>query len=167
MGTTVTTSLVTMPDIVFAVGSFYANSEVARFHGNATTNGYLQLTSGNSSISTATGALRVTGGVGVTGNVNAGAFYSNGYYWAANGASILTGLSSGGGGGGSGTSGAYYSGITNYSSSPVTDLGAGESYVYSAAIPYFDSFGQTVSVYTSDWNELETALNTLDLGTLP
>ena len=153
-------------DIVIGVGSFFANSEVARFHGNATTNGYLQLTSGNTSTSTTTGALRVTGGVGVTGSVWSGAVYTNGYYWAANGASILTGLSSGGGGG-SGTSGAYYSGITNYAGSPITDLGSGETYVFSAGIPYSDPFGQTVSTYTSDWNELETALNTLDLGTLP
>jgi hypothetical protein len=32
-------------DIVFSVGSFFANAEVARFHGNATTNGYLSMSS--------------------------------------------------------------------------------------------------------------------------
>lgn len=129
-------------------------------------NGAIIASTGIASTTTGTGALIVTGGASLSGNVYAGAYYSNGYYWAANGASILTGLS-GGGGGGSGTSGAYYSGYTNFSGSPITDLGASESYVFSAGVPYSDSFGQTLSTYTSDWNELETALNTLDLGTLP
>ena len=141
------------------------NSNVSGTFGNVQF-GSLLLSNTTVSSNTTSGALLVAGGAGVQGNVYAGAYYSNGFYWAANGASILTGLSSGGGGG-SGTSGAYYSGITNYAGSPVTDLGNGETYVFSAGIPYSDSFGQTLSTYTSDWNELETALNTLDLGTLP
>lgn len=46
--------------------------------------------SGAVSVSTTTGAIQVTrgGGIGVTGNVNAGAFYSDNYFYA-NGASII------------------------------------------------------------------------------
>jgi hypothetical protein len=129
--------------------------------------GSLTLSNTTTSTSTSTGALYVAGGAGIAGNVNAGAYYSNAYYWAANGQNILTGLSSGGGGGGgSGTSGAYFSGVTNYASSPVTDLGNGETYVFSTGTALSDPFGQTVSLYTSDWNELETGLSTLDLGVL-
>ena len=141
------------------------NSNVSGTFGNVQF-GSLLLSNTTVSANTTSGALVVAGGVGVSGSINATAYYSNAYYWAANGVSILTGLS-GGGGGGSSTSGAYYSGYTNFSGSPITDLGASESYVFSAGIPYSDSFGQTLSTYTSDWNELETALNTLDLGTLP
>jgi hypothetical protein len=58
-------------DIVIGVGSFAASAEVARFHGNATTSGYLVLAQGTAATSSATGALRVTGGVGVTGAIYA------------------------------------------------------------------------------------------------
>jgi hypothetical protein len=56
-------------DIMFATGSFFANAEVARFHGNASTSGYFALEQGTNATSATTGALRVKGGVGVTGNV--------------------------------------------------------------------------------------------------
>ena len=69
-----------------------------------------------------------------------------------------------GGGSGTGTAGAYYSGVVNFTGSPITDFGAGETYVFSGGSAYFDAFGQTTSPYTSDWNELETTLSTLDLG---
>lgn len=59
-------------DITFSVGSFYANAEVARFHGNASTGGTLSLKQGTASSSTTTGALTVAGGVGVTGAVYVG-----------------------------------------------------------------------------------------------
>ena len=59
-------------DIVIAIGSYADSAEVARFHGNATTSGYLQLTHGTAASSTTTGALRVTGGVGITGSVYLG-----------------------------------------------------------------------------------------------
>jgi hypothetical protein len=85
----------TYNDIVFATGSFAANAEVARFHGNATTAGYLQITTGTTSTSTATGALRISGGIGITGNVYSDKlFVTNGIYWAGNNNVI----SSGGGG---------------------------------------------------------------------
>jgi fibronectin-binding autotransporter adhesin len=67
----------TYNDIVIATGSFAANAEVARFHGNATTGGYFQLTQGTAATSTSTGALRVTGGAGITGNLYAGGVYTN------------------------------------------------------------------------------------------
>jgi Putative Ig domain/IPT/TIG domain len=53
-------------------------------------NGNIIANSGAVSISTTTGAIQVTrgGGVGVTGNVNAGAFYSNNYFYA-NGQPII------------------------------------------------------------------------------
>jgi hypothetical protein len=56
----------TYNDIVIGVGSFDESSEVARFHGNATTSGYFALTQGTGATTTTTGALRVTGGVGVS-----------------------------------------------------------------------------------------------------
>jgi hypothetical protein len=59
-------------DIVIGVGSFYANSEVARFHGNTSNSGYLNLEYTTTASSTSTGALRVQGGVGVAGNIYAG-----------------------------------------------------------------------------------------------
>ena len=59
-------------DVAISVGSFFANAEVARFHGNATTSGYLALKQGTASTSTTTGALVVTGGVGISGALNVG-----------------------------------------------------------------------------------------------
>ena len=67
----------TYGDIVFATGSFAANAEVARFHGNASTSGYLQITTGTAASSTTTGALRVTGGMGVSGSIYTGGIYTN------------------------------------------------------------------------------------------
>ena len=43
------------------------------------------------SVSNVTGALQVTGGAGIQGNVYAGNVYTGGLYWAANGAVISTG----------------------------------------------------------------------------
>ena len=72
-------------DIVIGVGSFYANSEVARFHGNTTNSGYLNLQyTTNSTPASNTGALRVQGGASVASNVYVG------------GASILNGSQSAG-----------------------------------------------------------------------
>ena len=53
-------------------------------------NGNIIANSGARSTSTTTGAIQVTrnGGIGVTGNVNAGAFYSNNYFYA-NGQPII------------------------------------------------------------------------------
>ncbi len=65
-------------DIVVGVGSFYANSEVARFRGNASTGGYLQLSHGTAATSTSTGALRVAGGAGITGSMYAGSVFDSG-----------------------------------------------------------------------------------------
>jgi hypothetical protein len=61
----------TYNDIVIGVGSFDESAEVARFHGNTSNGGYLQLTQGTAASSTSTGALRVNGGVGVTGDLYA------------------------------------------------------------------------------------------------
>jgi hypothetical protein len=62
----------TYNDIVIGVGSFDTSAEVARFHGNTSNGGYFALTQGTAASSTATGALRVTGGVGVSGDLYAG-----------------------------------------------------------------------------------------------
>ena len=60
-------------DIVIGVGSFYANAEVARFHGNTSNNGYLTLDyTTNSSPANSTGALRVAGGASFSSNVYVG-----------------------------------------------------------------------------------------------
>ena len=58
-------------DIVFGVG-FQANAEVARFHGNISTSGNLWLQYTTDSSSATSGALRVSGGVGVGSNLYVG-----------------------------------------------------------------------------------------------
>jgi len=56
----------------------------------------LVLTSPNVSISTTSGALIVTGGAGIGGNLHADRYYThNGLYWANNNESILNGLTYG------------------------------------------------------------------------
>jgi hypothetical protein len=79
----------TFGDIVIATNSFFANAEVARFHGNANNGGYLALKQGTAATSTLTGALRVTGGAGVTGSVYAGSVYTDSYNFA-NGSPFTT-----------------------------------------------------------------------------
>ena len=71
-------------DIVIGVGSFAAASEVARFHGNISTSGYLNLAYTTAATSSTTGAIRVAGGVGVAGALyNGGVHVSTGNVVAA------------------------------------------------------------------------------------
>jgi filamentous hemagglutinin len=88
-------------DVVVAVGSFYSNAEVARFHGNATTSGYFALKQGTAATSTTTGALQVLGGAGITGNLWAGNVLATGFFYANGTAFVGGGGGSGGGGSGS------------------------------------------------------------------
>jgi len=56
-------------DVVVGVGSFYANSEVARFHGNASTSGTFVLKLPTNAVPAAnTGAFQVWGGESISGN---------------------------------------------------------------------------------------------------
>lgn len=64
-----TSELGTTKDIVLGVGGFSASSEVARFHGNVSTNGSFAVKYSTPSTNTTTGALVVTGGVGIGGDV--------------------------------------------------------------------------------------------------
>jgi filamentous hemagglutinin len=108
-------------DVVVAVGSFYSNAEVARFHGNATTSGYFALKQGTAATSTTTGALQVLGGAGITGNLWAGNVLATGFFYA-NGTAFV-----GGGGGTSFTGGQVTSGI--YANGNLTlDLGTASAY---------------------------------------
>ena len=60
-------------DIVIGVGSFYSNSEVARFHGNASTSGTFSIKlPTNASPAANTGALQVWGGASFGGNMYVG-----------------------------------------------------------------------------------------------
>ena len=60
-------------DIVIGVGSFYSNSEVARFHGNASTSGTFSIKlPTNASPAANTGALQVWGGASFGSNVYVG-----------------------------------------------------------------------------------------------
>jgi hypothetical protein len=59
-------------NIVFATGGFSDSQEVARFVGDSSNGGFFELTQGTEASSTSTGALRVTGGAGITGNLYAG-----------------------------------------------------------------------------------------------
>lgn len=61
-----TSELGSYNDVLISVGSFYANAEVARFHGNATTDGYMTISTGTNATDTTNGALRVVGGMSVT-----------------------------------------------------------------------------------------------------
>jgi hypothetical protein len=81
----------TYNDIVIATGSFFANAEVARFHGNVSSDGKLGISYTTNSTSTTTGAVTIAGGLGVAGNVYAGEIYTSGLRWASNSAVIQTG----------------------------------------------------------------------------
>jgi hypothetical protein len=59
---------------------------------------------GSTSISNTTGALVVTGGLGVSGNVYSANIYTNGVYYASNGLPFV----SGSGGGGASANGTIY-----------------------------------------------------------
>lgn len=60
-------------DIIVGVGGFYTNAEVARFHGNTSNSGYLNLAyTTNASPAANTGALRVQGGASFASNVYVG-----------------------------------------------------------------------------------------------
>jgi hypothetical protein len=67
-------------DVVIGVGAFHANAEVARFHGNTSNSGYLNLAyTTNASPAANTGALRVQGGASFASNVyHGGATILNG-----------------------------------------------------------------------------------------
>ena len=152
----------TFNDIVIASGSFYSNAEVARFHGNATTSGYFQVTTGTAATSTATGAVRVAGGVGITGSLYAGGVYTNSLNFAngspftsttlANTLEITANITSGANAGLSLTT---------------TGVTAG-TYGSASAIPSFavDSKGRITSVTT---NAVSTTINlagTTGIGTV-
>ena len=77
---------------------------------NVVTTDTANITSNTTSTSTTTGALKVAGGVGVTGNVYAGAVYTDSYFYA-NG-SVLSG-----GVGYTGSTGSGYTGSRGYSGS--------------------------------------------------
>jgi len=62
----------TYNDIVIATGGFLDSQEVARFHGDASNGGYFALKQGTAASSTTTGALRVDGGAGITGDLYTG-----------------------------------------------------------------------------------------------
>jgi hypothetical protein len=67
-------------DIVIGTGSFFANAEVARFHGNTSTSGTFTLKLPTNAVPAAnTGAFQVWGGASITGNVyHGGATIMNG-----------------------------------------------------------------------------------------
>jgi hypothetical protein len=73
-------------DIVLGVGSFYANSEVARFHGNTSNSGTFTLKLPTNNNNTAnTGAFQVWGGESISGNSYiGGAMIINGSQTAGN-----------------------------------------------------------------------------------
>ena len=67
-------------DVTISVGSFFANAEVARFHGNTNTSGTLTVKLPTNNTMTAnTGALQLWGGASISGNVyHGGAALFNG-----------------------------------------------------------------------------------------
>jgi hypothetical protein len=78
-------------------GTMGYTGSVGTFSG--TTSSAIVTTNSTASTSTSTGALQVSGGAGIAGNVYAGAVYTGGLYWSSNGAVISTG--------GSGVTGGY------------------------------------------------------------
>ena len=92
-------------------GTYYKLSGSAQIGTNdlfliSQSNGNVVITSTTNSTSTTTGALTVSGGAGISGNVFAGNIYTSGLFWAGNGQVIQTG------GGGGGTS---ITGVTSFS----------------------------------------------------
>ena len=73
-------------DIIFAVGGTLKTNEVARVRAN--TNSFV-IGSSTTSTNVNTGALIVTGGMGISGNVNANVVYGNALY--DSGSRVLTG----------------------------------------------------------------------------
>jgi hypothetical protein len=72
-------------DIVIGVGSFYANSEVARFHGNTSTAGTFTIKLPTATTTANTGALQVWGGASFGANTyHGGATIFNGSQTAGN-----------------------------------------------------------------------------------
>jgi hypothetical protein len=65
---------------------------------SGTTSSAIVTTNSTSSTSVSTGALQVSGGAGIAGNVYAGAIYTNGLYWSGNGVVMSTGGGSDSGG---------------------------------------------------------------------
>ncbi len=103
------------------------------------------VTSNTSSTSTTTGALKVAGGVGIQGNVFAGAVYTNSYFYA-NGTAFTGGAGSLGYTGSAGTNG--YTGsastVAGYTGSAGTNGYTG-SIGYAGSLGYSGSFGYTGS----------------------
>lgn len=64
---------------------------------SGTTSSTIVTTNSTASTSTSTGALQVSGGAGIAGNVYAGSIYTNGLYWSGNGAVMSTGGGDSGG----------------------------------------------------------------------
>jgi len=78
-------STYTLKDIVFSLAGSATGNEIARFRAN--TNSFV-VSSSTTSTSTSTGAI-VAPSIGISGNVNANAYYSN-YYLYSNGNPITT-----------------------------------------------------------------------------
>jgi lipopolysaccharide export system protein LptA len=124
-------------DIVVGVGSFYANSEVARFHGNVSNNGNLTLKYVTPSTSTATGALVVSGGAGIAGNVFAGNVLATGFFFA-NGTAFVSGS-----GGGSGIT------YTASNTAPVSPR-VGDQWYYTTLDTLYEYISDSISSYWVD-----------------
>ena len=129
----------TAKDIIFAVGGTLKTNEVARVRAN--TNSFVIGTSTNSN-STSTGALIVSGGAGIAGNVYAGNVYANNYYYA-NGT-----VFSGGGGGSSSIK------FTNSNTAPVSP-GLGDTW-YNTAVDTLYEYVKD-SNNTQFWLDISTA----------
>ena len=132
------------------------------------------ITSNTASISTTTGALKVTGGVGITGNVVAGAVYTNSYFYA-NGASISGGTGYTGSAGSSGYTGsAGNDGAIGYTGSAGTGGGGGGytgsagSTGYTGSMGYTGSAGSTGYTGSAAYNNVvpnaQTTAYTLVIG---
>jgi hypothetical protein len=118
---------------------------------NLITTDTANITSNTSSIGTTTGALQVAGGLGVQGNVFAGAVYTDSYFYA-NGAALSGGVGFTGSSGTGFTGSAGAAGAVGFTGSAGTGGGGGggTGYTGSAGVPGTLASGQVTNSFAGD-----------------
>jgi hypothetical protein len=120
-------------------GGYIDNTSIGATTANTGRFTSVTVTSGTSSTTTGTGAIIITGGIGVSGNVYASGVYigsgsaTNGLFWSANRAAVSTG--------GGSFSGGVVSGVPYFSSNIVANSGTASTSTTTGAIVVTGSGG--------------------------